>query len=726
MSERIVKRAWQVVSRWLRETAQFLRTLFGAILSRLLLRPNEAWLVLRPCRAALFLSVVVSGLVLANAQTHDVLKVVAAGETGSAATLRLLLSVLVFAATAWYFARAVLYIRYAYTPNDTDRHENLRRHTARFVGVLPILAIGVTFLFLGAFAEGILFLAAALMFLLALWARRRFLLPRMYPKTAGDDGEIRAFLHSSSDEEFLERTRPAIMRLTALAVLMFVVVVFVSRVSVPVWVGALGVLSLASAYLTLVFTLLTFFTDSGQRFSLILIVLLIAVVLGLYNDNHPVRTLPGERPAERPTAASHFRDWMASRLEVRAGDDGPIAVFVVAAEGGGIRAAYWTAAVLDALQRHHPRFACNVFSISGVSGGSLGAAAFAADVANAYRRGALDCLPGESPKKLEDKRPASGFGASLDFLGEDALAPVLAGMLFPDLVSRINPFCVEPPYVCFPDRAQYLEEAWETHWQRHAVQSNGVQFSDDLRALWCDPVAANATYERECFTRMMSQRARLVVPSLLLNGTWVEDGGRNVTSNLRPTDQAFVNLDDAFDHLTGPIRLSTAVLMSARFTYVSPPGTLGEGDKARRVVDGGYFENSGAQTATELLRAIDETCRKLAGCPERAQFRVLVVSNSERESKRGLLDRLFTEALSPMRTLLHTRQARGYLAEEAVKRSNLVHAVHEIRLRHLDDPTRRIPLGWMLSSDARAQMRDQADRRASELVPKLAPLLGSR
>jgi hypothetical protein len=49
------------------------------------------------------------------------------------------------------------------------------------------------------------------------------------------------------------------------------------------------------------------------------------------------------------------------------------------------------------------------------------------------------------------------------------------------------------------------------------------------------------------------------------------------------------------------VRASTAAHNSARFTYISPAGDLG--DKQGSVIDGGYFENYGALTALELARA---------------------------------------------------------------------------------------------------------------------------
>src|SRR5262249_15528058 len=51
---------------------------------------------------------------------------------------------------------------------------------------------------------------------------------------------------------------------------------------------------------------------------------------------------------------------------------------VVAASGGGIRSAFWTAVVLNEMERLYPGFFYHVRLITGASGGMLGAAHFTA------------------------------------------------------------------------------------------------------------------------------------------------------------------------------------------------------------------------------------------------------------------------------------------------------------------------------------------------------------
>jgi hypothetical protein len=108
-------------------------------------------------------------------------------------------------------------------------------------------------------------------------------------------------------------------------------------------------------------------------------------------------------------------------------------LFIVATEGGGIRTAYWTATVLGTIQDADPSFADHIFAISGVSGGSLGAAVF-------------DALEAEATPQGEFTKRGQAI------LSQDFLSPAIATMLFPDLIQRFLPFPV-----LFLDRGRWLE-----------------------------------------------------------------------------------------------------------------------------------------------------------------------------------------------------------------------------------------------------------------------------
>src|SRR5207247_11291415 len=98
------------------------------------------------------------------------------------------------------------------------------------------------------------------------------------------------------------------------------------------------------------------------------------------NDNHRVREAQGASAVPRgPEVREHFDQWIASPERER-NPKRRYPVVIVAAEGGGIRAAYWTATLLAAIQEKQPRFARPVYAIGGVSGGSVGAGVLEAAV----------------------------------------------------------------------------------------------------------------------------------------------------------------------------------------------------------------------------------------------------------------------------------------------------------------------------------------------------------
>ncbi|MFO0891761.1 MAG: hypothetical protein U0790_21800 [Isosphaeraceae bacterium] len=95
-----------------------------------------------------------------------------------------------------------------------------------------------------------------------------------------------------------------------------------------------------------------------------------------------VRTIP---PSSAPSShthrvalSEHIGEWLEKRRSQIEAGTGPYPVFIASAEGGGIRAACWTAGILSAIQDAHPEFSEHLLGISGVSGGSLGAATFVA------------------------------------------------------------------------------------------------------------------------------------------------------------------------------------------------------------------------------------------------------------------------------------------------------------------------------------------------------------
>lgn len=694
-----------------------------------LLKPFQIWWrVIKPGRVAIVFSLALSFFLLKNDQAKDILQLVVEQGLWSSENAVLAITLLIYALAGWYFSRAVLYVFYnSFTPGEENdqKYETLRTWTARITGAAPIFALGWAFTSTS-IAHSIFYLLLAIIFLGVLMARRKYILPKMYADDVKEvNGKKVLYVGLHRDEGLTERTRKFVIGYSLLALGVFLLTLY-SRVAFPSSLGVLGVVFIGAAGLVVYLTLFTYWRDYYDLPSLILLVLLLAIVVGLYNDNHDVRTIEGGAQVttsleeSRRNVAAHFEEWLRPRLSEKIGSDAKYPVFLVSAEGGGIRAAYWTAAVLARLREDYPDFACHIFSISGVSGGSLGGGAFVADLANDFRNKSFHCFPETS--LADDVPPARK--TSLAFLGADFLAPTVAGLLFPDLMSRFNPFC--PWLFCLPDRATYLEEAWEENWFAHNQEAE-IQFSDPFLKIW----------EGEAIKH---------IPSLFLNGTWVESGGRNVTSNLKVEAKEFSRVQDMLGTVKQSIGLSTAVHMSARFTYVSPPGTIRTENGDLYVVDGGYFENSGALMTKEIVRVLKRVCDDLVieekECKKYVDFYAIVISNntksmnadlapgsdeepvinveSSSETETASADHnvsvkndppntapLLNEVLAPVRTLLNTRVSRGILSEDELFSEFSEGQMLRFQLR---DPRigNSIPLGWVLSDCTQKEMRKQA------------------
>jgi hypothetical protein len=288
---------------------------------------------------------------------------------------------------------------------------------------------------------------------------------------------------------------------------------------------------------------------------------------------------------ERPLLREHFDAWIA-RLPRK--DASP--VFFVAAAGGGLRAGFWTANLLAAVDDATcGEFGRHVYAYSGVSGGSLGLAAYVAQ-----RR-----LWAE---KSEEERCKPGRKEEMTrLLGRDFLAPVAGSMVFAEAFQRFVPL-----YSFLEnERGATLAVAWSEAWKETFRDAAPPRFDEPfLQALPATiPQDANVP----------------VPPAVYLNATGVDSGRRalaaNVSARIAGTDDLFRPSRDV-PLKTHGLPLREAVLNSARFTYVSPAGTVlgcydelgADGRCPRgkekiwdRVVDGGYFENSGLATLTDVI-----------------------------------------------------------------------------------------------------------------------------
>ena len=372
---------------------------------------------------------------------------------------------------------------------------------------------------------------------------------------------------------------------------------------------------------------------------------LVAVAVGVTGLNthlNDVRLLPREpadhlalRQIELAAAVAKWR--RANACETDAGKCP--AALIIAAEGGASRAAFMAATLAgEIIDRTGPGGAPGrkIFAISGVSGGAYGAAAIRAALADAAERGnAPPCARGARDWFGIDNKSAADFKTSwrscLQLLvSGDYLSSGFIGLGFRDGLAPADPMGSGSLIL---DRAALLEQSWERHYN----------YITDLTRT--PHVCGKKPGKGLCRAFGYAGTGDGWLPLLLLNGTSVSTGRRIVASDLISTYASpdgtpgriafYSQAYDVFEMMSRAcasgdascpapasgaadqpavrdapdLRLSTAALLSARFPIISPAGVLrndanaGYGD---RVVDGGYFENSGLSTALDLAEALEK------------------------------------------------------------------------------------------------------------------------
>lgn len=464
------------------------------------------------------------------------------------------------------------------------------------------------------------------------------------------------------------------------------------------WLGTVAILFVAAAN-TVFFGSLVVFASRIAGWPIELLAFSCAAVFSFWNDNHRVRSEARVDWQAKKTVDRQFREWAAelrAQPHVEGGRDVP--VFLIAAEGGGIRAAYWTGTVLAALNdQTDQRFAHHVFAISGISGGSLGAAFYAA-----LRRDA----PTATMRPVIARMMQPGY-----------LAAVSAKTVTGDFLQWFLPL----PVPAF-DRSSAMESGFATSYAREVPDAGRNGWALEQPFLQLTPSAGQG------------------VPALVLSATSVETGARVITAPFTWTATEIPNAIDYHRFAGHDLSLARAVHNSARFAYVSPAGLVPSmsGAPAMHVIDGGYFDTSGIDTLLDLHRVLKPLAEQagmrlvplFVGNTPAAHLRCPPLNcaaspgNGDRQNGDRPQDattavappspyegnlqpvEILGELFSPVRGVLRARGAHGRLAED---RMDLLEHALSFRLCDTDwtaDGSRQPepagasldpPLGWEIS-----------------------------
>ena len=265
---------------------------------------------------------------------------------------------------------------------------------------------------------------------------------------------------------------------------------------------------------------------------------------------------------------------------------------LAAAEGGGIRAATWTADVFSAVMADGACARQAVFLSSGVSGGSVGLTLFRTDDP--------DADPGAEPVSAAAIAEPDGLAAIVAAALTGDLLSGSTGLRIPTESSRDGVGRV------WQDRAGQVQSVWR-------LQDPAFRLAYDHEKQsptgW---IVLNSTAAKENCRVLISQLdLGLDRPS---TQPTANDGRAVSCLQPEPGVSGAIDLETVYGSCPMGLDWATAALLSARFGVVSPDGRIDRDNlppscaavPRLQLVDGGYAENSGLGTLSDIASSVVE------------------------------------------------------------------------------------------------------------------------
>jgi hypothetical protein len=727
--------------------------------------------LLRTARAPLTVVALAAIALVLPPQSSDMLAALADGSGAYAATFWFYVSLALLTFSGWYWTRALIEARF--DGSDADQRIDAFAYAA-----VPWLVFVLTFLLgVGLILRSATWWASVplviwLVLLLWFWPGRR---PYKAPSQSQSPAQAVPMRSTNVLREWWRGLLPRFLRLmnrapgglevaaifVGLAGFFFLWGAFASfadlpdpYVSLPLAVAALfqgpGAALFVAALIIAPLSVITFLADGyrieftiGGRATgparppvIIALAIWIAVAPWLFHL-HTVRVT--ETVAQRQPLEKIFQEWTAACAPGTGANAPVVQPIIVAISGGASRAGVWGAQVLQEAEAvSAPGRA--VFAVSSVSGGSLGAAAYMA-LLGALTPEELCANGGPTDKRkvraqLLDKQP----------LGHDVLGALLAGALGADIPRNILSPVAAAVRVFVGgqprggDRAEAIERAFEALWG--PINDDRLPFGAPYLLLFYKDLAPQSQPPAGTY--------RAGMPLWIANGTDAGTGSRLVTvpfvpkvpakgaTQREPFDWPFDGAIDVLSALKSDVRISTAINNTARFPYLEPSGELltywprtasrsledRVCDQVRvckrgttEIIDGGYFENEGLQTALELANWLaTDGSRALGGRPV---VPIIIQATGDGSAKitpaevvryQGARDDPTTPHLAPA-PLQILAPVLGLNAVRSGHSSMVLHQARDeygARFFHFflpGDNGREVPLNWVLSDATTAFIR---------------------
>ena len=361
------------------------------------------------------------------------------------------------------------------------------------------------------------------------------------------------------------------------------------------------ILSALSVY-TLIGLFINLFINRYRVPVFLLLVLFAVFYASTRNENHNIQMLSSVADSTmisaRKTDSVYFSEWIDNK-KMKWNNDSTKqhTIFLIAAEGGGIRNCYWTYVVLQKLQNLQPAFYDHTFAVTGASGGSMGLGFYYNYIYHNIKRSEKNdfLLKGDDSIRLDA------------ICSADYLSGVTYGFLYPDLVQRFIPWSIESW-----DRSKYLANSFDAGFSGKPGNDSDHLLNRNYQEMW----SGNDLYDH---------------PAILFNSTWAEGGTKAVFS---PYILSPVYYADALDILTVTKRavpMKEGMVSSARFPILTSTGLIyydskhdkdNKPQKLGHLFDGGGFENTGIQTAQQTAVMIKKTLarKNLSG-----KFKIVII-----------------------------------------------------------------------------------------------------
>lgn len=546
---------------------------------------------------------------------------------------------------------------------------------------------------------------------------------------------------SPTDEAVIASLRRAGRWVVAISVVVIVVVLVLPRL-VAYAIGPMAVLVLLiGAWTTIIGALilalgqvkpLELFQLLRVRSTPVVTLLVLLPIVVSFVDGapalHAIRTNDSAPFSERDTLRTGFAAWYEAQDCAVTLPDSEVTVaplLLIAAQGGGIRAATWTVDVLRELSRDGDCAAGATLLSSGASGGSVGIASF----------------------RQQGNAAASSADLNTTAIGgPGALAAGIAGLLGGDLVGAVTGVRVPSP-VDYGD----LLGAWQ--WQdRTALQeATWVQDAPQFGQPYDVEPQAPTGYMLFNSTDAISNCKVLVSQLDLSTQPTAEaetvEGPSVAACNGEDAELAnAVDLQDYLGDCIFSLDWATASELSARFPVLSPAGrvsneTLPAGCNAvsdMQLVDGGLTDNSAlgtiADLAPELVQLVTATNAQANGADRPYVVPIVMyISNNAGADVTATPDGTRPEALIPLAALLSAPLGQvtpsAWLTRLSTEFGNVCPATDTVCTAALAElrtavpqgaavvqpstsPSVSVPLGWTLSSFSRTRLRLEAEAQA--------------